>query len=467
MRILLSLLWTALLFRSAAAQPLRIDWQKCLGGSGREGMDNNQSLGIRPTDDGGFIVGATTDSRDGDVTNPHGDSDFWIVKLDARGSIQWQRTFGGSNADVLQGIAPTSDGGFIAVGTTQSVDGDLTGSVLTGDPSRTPRVPGQDDAWVIKLDAGGALQWHRVYGTTGATPDWLYSVVQNSDGNYAVAGYTNSDFRSFDPPTSQANAGGSAAWVLILDRTDGRILRQEVFGGQGEEGAFGILQSRDGGFLLTGFTTSDFGATDDSARDLMALKVDGSLQRQWMRVLVGDHADEAYSALQNDRGEFVLVGYTKSATGDVHIDPAHDPASHDSDAVVADLDETTGRVMWMRTLGGSGGERASGIVEGPGRYLVAAWTTSVDGDVTPRGCIGSENGWVLELDKNDGRLRWERVLGGSGPEKTLAVAAAGRGGFVVAGSTRSPDDPGCPSADVRGFHGGGDDVWVIRLHPGR
>ena len=100
-----------------------IQWQKCLGGSGKE-----ISSSIQLTIEGGYIVAGHTKSDDGDVSEYHGEEDFWIVKLDESGNIQWQKSLGGSEEDFARSIQQTTDGGYIVAGWTWSNDGDILGN---------------------------------------------------------------------------------------------------------------------------------------------------------------------------------------------------------------------------------------------------------------------------------------------------------------------------------------------------
>lgn len=120
-----------------------IEWQKALGGTN---LDFSRS--IQQTTDGGYIVAGGTKSNDGDVYGNHGGSDFWVVKLASTGTIQWQKTLGGTNFEFAYSIQQTTDGGYILAGNTNSNDGDVFG--LHG---------GASDAWVVKLSAMGVIQW--------------------------------------------------------------------------------------------------------------------------------------------------------------------------------------------------------------------------------------------------------------------------------------------------------------------
>src|SRR6476659_6468485 len=100
-----------------------IQWQKTLGGSGSDG-----AYSVKLTSDGGYIIAGVSYSSDGDVTGNHGDYDYWIVKLNSNGTIQWQKSMGGSGYDQASSIVQTTDGGYIIAGYSESNDGDVSGN---------------------------------------------------------------------------------------------------------------------------------------------------------------------------------------------------------------------------------------------------------------------------------------------------------------------------------------------------
>src|SRR5690606_15188651 len=92
-------------------------------------------------DDNGYIVAGMSNSNDGDVTGNHGEGDdYWIVKLDELGEIEWQKSLGGSGEyDFSYGVRQDADGGYVIAGSSDSNDGDVTGN------------HGESDFWVVKL----------------------------------------------------------------------------------------------------------------------------------------------------------------------------------------------------------------------------------------------------------------------------------------------------------------------------
>ena len=151
-----------------------IEWEKSYGGSDWDGASS-----IQQTTDNGYIVAGRTGSNDGDVGGADGWFDYWILKLDTEGNLEWEKKYGGSGWDAAHSIQQTKDGGYIAAGVSDSNDGDVGGDNE------------EKDAWIIKLDVEGNIEWKKIFGGSGH--DWIRSIQQTIDGGYIVAGSTDTD----------------------------------------------------------------------------------------------------------------------------------------------------------------------------------------------------------------------------------------------------------------------------------
>ena len=163
---------------------------------------------------------------------------MYIVKLDSGGTLQWSKTIGGAQNDQVYSIIQTTDGGFAAAGYTASFGA------------------GNSDMYIVKLDSNGALQWNRTIG--GTNYDNATSIIQTTDGGFAVAGYTGA-FAAYDYYIVKLNASGTVQW-------------SKAIGGSGDDGAYSIVQTTDGGFALAGYTKS-FGS---GSGDFYIVKLDSN-----------------------------------------------------------------------------------------------------------------------------------------------------------------------------------------------
>ena len=203
-----------------------VEWSKTYGG-----IRDDKPSSILLTSDGGYIVAGYTN------TSGAGSSDIWILKLASDGNIEWQKTYGESQADQAYSIKQTNDGGYI-----------VAGSILSFGA-------GQPDFWVLKLSSEGDIGWQKTYG--GSEVETAYSIQQTIDGGYVVAGET----RSF-------GTGNGDIWILKLT-SDGNIEWQKTYGGSQDEKASSIQQTYDGGYIVAGFTDS-YGAGE---QDIFILKL--------------------------------------------------------------------------------------------------------------------------------------------------------------------------------------------------
>lgn len=272
-----------------------IQWEKTLGGT-----SNDFANSIQQTTDGGYIVTGVADSNDGDVTENHSNGDYWVLKLSATGTIQWQKTLGGTSSDSANSIQQTTDGGYIVAGYSASNDGDVTEN------------HGNYDYWVVKLSATGTIQWQKTLG--GIADDRANSIRQASDGSYTIAGYTYSN----DGDVT-GNHGDADYWIVKLSET-GTILWQKTLGGTANEVAYSVQQTTEGGYVVAGYTDSnDENVTGNhsSTSDYWVVKLSATGTIQWQKTLGGISTDYAYSTQQTTDGGYIVAGYAFSNSGDV------------------------------------------------------------------------------------------------------------------------------------------------------
>ena len=341
-----------------------IKWQKSLGGT-----NSDVAKSIQQTNDGGYIVAGYSMSNDGDVTSHHynsayDNSDYWVVKLDSVGNIQWQKSLGGTEDDRASSIQQTNDGGYIVAGSSYSNDGDVTGHHGTISYS---------DCWVVKLDTSGNIQWQKSLG--GTEDDNASSIQQTNDGGYIVVCSSNSNGGDVT-----GNHGSRDYWVVKLD-TVGNIKWQKSIGGTNGDYAYSIQQTNDGGYIVTGITGSNDGDVSGhhySAYgnwDYWVVKLDTVGNIKWQKCLGGSDNDYAYSVKQTNDGGYIIAGSGSTNDGDI-------TGNHgSSDYWIVKLD-TAGNIQWQKSLGGSENDEAYSIQQTlDGGYIIAGLSSSNDGDV--------------------------------------------------------------------------------------
>jgi uncharacterized delta-60 repeat protein len=338
---------------------------------------------VRQTADGGYIAAGSTWSAGS------GYSDFWIVKFRVDGSIEWQNVYGGTVWDLATSLELASDGGYVIAGWTESFGA------------------GERDAWIVKLNPDGTIDWQRTYGGSGS--DQVSSIRRTADGGYVAAGWTES-----------YGAGSRDAWVLKLSAT-GSVEWQKSYGGTSYEEASCIRQITDGGYILAGRTDS-YGAGLWDAW-VLRLNADGSVR--WQKAYGRSDREMAHSAQQTADLGFIVSG------------------SRGADAWVCKLDGE-GSVTWQKTCGGAGVDNYfSAAVQQTrdGDYIVAGHTSSFG--------AGSQDAWLLKFGA-DGALSWQMTYGEGGWEGVGSVQQTRDGGYICAGSTLS-------------FGSGNSDGWILKV----
>jgi len=188
-------------------------WSQHYGGNQFEGC-----RAIRPAADGGYLLAGYTGSYGA------GASDFWLVKTNPFGAIEWTRTYGGAGWEYCLAISRTHDGGNLLAGYTYP-----TG----GSPS---------NFYVVKTDPNGTFEWSRTYGGSG--DDRCFAIAQTPDGGYALGGFTMS-----------YGSGNADFWLLKISAA-GDSLWSRTFGGPAHDYCTSLEWTGDGGFVLAGYTSS-------------------------------------------------------------------------------------------------------------------------------------------------------------------------------------------------------------------
>ncbi len=434
-------LFTLLLFTLPVlsySQPV-ILWQKTFGGTG-----SDEASIIRATNDGGYIVTGLSYSSDGDISNHHGASDHWVIKLDANGNLIWNNSFGGAGDDKGYDILQTSDGGYAITGYTASSDGDVTTN------------HGLTDYWVVKMDDTGQLQWQKSYG--GSSAENSYAIIQTIDGGFAVTGLSNTTDGSGDVTD---NNGSFDYWFTKLDET-GTLQWQKSLGGSATEQAFGIVQNDDSSFVICGYSSSpnDGMVTGNhGSNDYWIVKLDKTGELFWQRSYGGTGSDRGFGISKTSDGGYIVNGVSPSTDGDV-------TGNHGgNDYWVLKLD-SEGLLQWQHSYGGSDDDFGRIAFELPdGGYLLGGRTNSPnDGDVKDNN--GQYDYWLLKVD-SAGSIIWKNCFGGSANEGAPApvvpfmnVIETDTGHFTMAGSSFSTD------GDVIGnvsIDANDDNYWIVNF----
>jgi hypothetical protein len=301
-------------------------WSKTFGGA-----DVDRLSSIVKTSDGGYIAVGTTASSDGDVSKNKGATDVWVIKIDANGNKVWEKSYGGSSADYGKGIFGSNDGNFFITAETHSNDGDVTNN------------KGSFDLWVLKIDPSGNLLWQKTLGGTSAEHFTLHNFSGTSDGGCVVAGSAESS----DGDVTD-NKGNEDAWVVKLN-SNGTVAWQKTFGGTKRDYAYAVTFTFDGGYLMAGGTFSNDGDVvgnhdaSGNTSDAWIVKMDRNGNKLWQKALGGTGFDNANAIIPNTDGTFMVVCSTNSTGGDISV-ATHGGILNDAWVVKCSMN---GSILWQ------------------------------------------------------------------------------------------------------------------------
>lgn len=293
-----------------------------------------------------------------------------------------------------------------------------------------------------------AIQWQKCYG--GSSKDIGNCIINTFDGGYAICGNTFSN----DGDVS-GNHGGSDCWVVKLN-SSGKLVWQKCLGGSNDDGAASMIQTSDGGYIVTGFTKSSDGdllgiSQGNSINgDMWIIKLDTGGAIAWQKIIgkPGTATNPiASSIIQTFDNGFVISG--AGVFGDEGC-----PSSF-TKAIVMKFD-SSGNEEWHNCYGALSAATFGGqIIQTLDSGYAFAGSTEGDGGDVSGFHGGLFDGWLVKLNRY-GSLEWQRCLGGSGNDGLRSLFQTEDSGFVAAGYTNSTD------GDVSGMKGGSD-VWVVKV----
>ena len=294
----------------------------------------------------------------------------------AEPAASFARYLGAGNVDVIEALIATSDGGELLGGYTFSYGA------------------GFADAWAVKLDAFGKIEWQTAVG--GGANDTFFAALETRDGEFVCAG----DSLSVD--------ADSDALVVKFDAV-GRVLWQRLLGGSLADTGRALIETADGGVLLVGSSAS-FGAGSDDAW-IVKLSANGAIE--WQRTYGGSGSDAGYGIAAAGADQFVVVGETGSFG---------DP---DGDAWTFKIDGSGG-LLWQKSIGGPNRDSANAIRAIKGGFILGAQTESFG--------AGGSDAWLIQLN-GAGAVAWQKAYGGSGSDSLFGIAALSDRGLLAVGET--------------------------------
>lgn len=410
-------------------------WMTYLGGS-----DSDYGVDVAVDSFDRVLMTGRTTSSDfvGRINESHGgDSDGFVAKLSPEGQLLWMRYLGGSGNEAAGYLALTQSDDVLLAGGTSSTD--FEGRI-------GPYLGGAQDAFVLKLDGDGNLQWMSYLG--GTEWDGGFDVTLDADGAVLIAGRTASS--DFAGRTNSYYGGANDMFVARVDQT-GALQRMAFVGGSGDDWGRDVKSNADGEVFLSGITGSnDFvgrintyhgGFTDASISRLTPL-----FEVQWTTYLGGTDKDSILSAVIDTDGHIIATGQSESQD---FVGRSNAKYGGDFDAIALEVDEH-GALRWMMYLGGRSIEWGSDIEQSvDGGFLIAGYTGSLTFEGQRNLAHDRGEAFLLRLSPGDNPLLRLSSACPYGGRLTISWEGATPGGQVAVlfarlpGSYRIPNRAPC------------------------
>ena len=346
---------------------------------------------LAETSDGGYALAGCWEFGASEF-GPSG-CDCWLVKTDMSGNEEWNQTYEAStNNDWAYSLIVTSDGGYALAGVSNS-----SASPWNLHYSHYFYNDLGGDCWLIKTDATGEVEWNQTY--RGTRDDWALSLINASDGGYALAGYT-----------SSYGAGGRDAWLVKTDEF-GNMEWNQTYGGIWNDVAYSLVATSDGGYAIAGTwcnNTYDF--------NFWLIKTDEFGNMEWNQTYGGTNIDVAFSLVATSDGGYALAGLATFL-------------GEGGEDVWLVKTDANGNMEWNQTYGGGHpwwNDEAHSLVEtSDGGYALAGSTQSPG--------TGGVNCWLLKTD-TFGNAEWNHTYGGDLRDLAYSLVETSDGGYALAGA---------------------------------
>jgi uncharacterized repeat protein (TIGR01451 family) len=419
-----------------------IKWQKLMGG-----LYSERNASIISTSDSGFLVSVTSyHSNIPSKTKPflgYGLQDYWVLKYDKKGVLQWEKSYGGASNDVIQDIVQVNANKYILVGNSNS-------SIFG---NKTVNSYGEYDVWIVCIDSLGNILWQNSYGGIyddgvlgetyggfiGEVQPKTISLVLEQNGSVTIATSSESDSSGNKIVKSRDPWSDFDYWIFNLNSDNGQINWQKTIGGPSVDIPTSIVKTKDNGYIILGSSNSNMGLDKSSvnagAFDVWFVKIDSNRNKIWDKTVKTNLYDVSNKVIATKNGKYVISStvYTEKTY------PGHSNyiSGYGSlDIHILEIDEN-GNELRSKVFGSTNRERLNDIIElDPNKLLIGLNSPQVFQGQIDLTYYGGEDFWLVELDSN-WYINWLKKYGGSKDEFYLKLAKSSKNEILFAGQTSS------------------------------
>ena len=324
---------------------------------------------VQQTSDGGYIIVGTTEYAYGSS------GDILLIKTNAYGDTSWTKMFGGFAAEVGNSVLQTFEGGYIVAGSTNSFGA------------------GGTDAYLIKTDANGDIEWNKTIGTVGN--DAAFGIVQLADSSYVFSG-------------NELTYGINGYAHLVKTDLNGNVIWSKTYGNKLRKNyVFAMQQTSDNGFIMGGYENNYLTTNDEFS----LIKADADGNMEWYKSYGDLNYEHNFSVCETADGGFAIAGINFELPG----------YNYDANLLKTDA---LGNLLWTKSYGGAGHEDVYAVTSTSDNGFVFAGSSST--------FSGYQNGYITRTD-SVGNVIWSKTMSGTGYDIFFSVKETTDGGFVFAG----------------------------------
>ena len=392
---------------------------------------------IENADGSMVILGDSFSDISGDKTEKsRGVTDIWVLKIDRLGNKIWDRTIGSDDYDSPVDIIKSKDGGYIILAN--------SGGNISKDKSKGSQgAKGEKDIWIIKINKEGETVWDKIIGGDGE--DRADSIIDTQDNSgYIIAGTSSSNISG---SKSESCRGRSDFWIIKINK-NGDKLWDKTIGGENHDVSRGIIQKKNGDFIIIGFSESRK-CTDKMQEETggWIVKLDSKGRKIWDKYI-----ENARSIYNTKDGGFVIAGGSASKTSKYKTEDC----KGNWDFWINKFNSKD-EIEWDKTIGGSGEDMPISIIQtyDLGYVVVGYSKSNISGDKSENIKGGQDDFWIVKLGM-DGKKIWDKTLGGTGRDVPLSVIEASNHNYILSGYS---DSNKCNDKIANGK--GEYDVWIV------
>ncbi len=412
------------------------DWVRCSGGV------SSDVISSVTTDPAGnvYIAGqfeSSTITFGGTTLTKLGEGDAFILKYDASGNVIWAKNGGGTGYDEATSVTTDASGNVFVVG-------QFSGTLITFGSTTITNAGG--NMFLIKYDASGNMLWAKSAGGGGSGNEYANSVTIDAMGNVFMAGYFGSTSITFDS-TTLTNAGLTDIFLVKYDASGNVVWARSAGGNKndyigsvttdhlGNVYVAGSFESSTITFGSTTYTNASSGGTLPRS-DLFLVKYDAAGNVLWARSVGGGRDDYATSVRTDGSGNVFLAGYFYSSSltfGSTTL--TNTIWTYVAEDLFLVKYDTNGNVVWAKSAGGYGGDRATSVaLDASGNIFVAGFFDGADITVgsTTLTNLGYSDLLLIKYDAN-GNVQWAISAGGKGDDAVTSIATDAPGNVYLAG----------------------------------